>query len=57
MPAYPEGYWIEEIERGTIEHIIIMYDDITLGTIMIRTYEEKAQWHKIIEGLNSTLES
>ncbi len=56
MPAYPEGYWIEEIERGTTEHIIIMFQDIALGTIMIRFYEEKVIWYEMMERLNSMLE-
>ena len=56
MPVYPDKFWIEELTRGTQEHILISHGRQALGTILVRSYEEKVAWMKAVEHLNLILE-
>lgn len=55
-PPLIEGFWFEEVKRGSQETLIVMFGADSRGAIDVANYEEKAAWTKALEIVNSTLQ-
>lgn len=51
----PEGFWFEEVQRGSQEVLVVMFGADSRGSIEVLNYEEKAAWTAALEIVNSTL--
>lgn len=55
-PLPIEGFWFEEVLRGSQVTLIVMFGADSRGSIEVMNYEEKAAWTAALEVVSSTLQ-